>query len=60
VADEWGLEHQVCKAHVQRNTEALIESLKPAAEQDTDSSLEAMVMTTSSSRSWLDTVWLWR
>jgi transposase-like protein len=28
VADELGLDHQVCKSHVKRNTEALIESLQ--------------------------------
>lgn len=42
VANALGLEHQVCKAHVQRNTDALIENLKPAAEHDTDSSLAAI------------------
>ena len=30
VADALGLEHQVCKSHVKRNTEALIESLESA------------------------------
>jgi transposase-like protein len=39
VADELGLEQQVCKGHVKRNTEALIESLQPRAEADADGSL---------------------
>jgi hypothetical protein len=39
VADELGMEHQVCKSHVTRNTEALIESLGLAAAQDGDGSL---------------------
>ena len=42
VADELGLEQQVCKSHVKRNTEALIEGLKPLVEQDVDGSLAAI------------------
>ena len=42
VADETGLEHQVCKGHVKRNTEALIENLTPAVTQDADGSLAAI------------------
>ena len=42
VADELMLEHQVCKGHVKRNTEALIESLMAAAAQDADGSLSAL------------------
>jgi transposase-like protein len=45
VADELGLDHQVCKSHVKRNTEALIESLQPAVETDTDGSLAAIGVT---------------
>jgi transposase-like protein len=45
VADEQGLAHQVCKGHVKRNTEALIENLKPAAAQDKDGSLAAIGVT---------------
>lgn len=44
VADELGLEHQVCKGHVKRNTEALIESLREAITQD-DGSLAAIGVT---------------
>ncbi len=42
VSDELGLDHQVCKSHVRRNTEALIESLRPEVAQDADGSLSAM------------------
>jgi transposase-like protein len=42
VADELALEHQVCKAHVTRNTEALIESQKGLAARDADGSLSAI------------------
>jgi hypothetical protein len=42
VADELALEHQVCKGHVTRNTEALIESYKDLAAQDADGSLSAI------------------
>jgi len=39
VADEAGLDHQVCKSHVGRNTEELITSLSLAIEAGQDSSL---------------------
>ncbi len=42
VADEVGLQHQVCKAHVLRNTEALIEKYQPLVARDADGSLEAI------------------
>ena len=42
VADNQGLKHQVCKSHVKRNTDALIENLKPLAESDKDGSLAAI------------------
>jgi transposase-like protein len=42
VADELGLGHQVCKSHVQRNTESLIEDLREAAARDADGSLAAI------------------
>lgn len=42
VADEVGLKQQVCKSHVKRNTEALVEELKPLAMQDADGSLAAI------------------
>jgi hypothetical protein len=42
VADELGLEQQVCKGHVKRNTEALIERLQEEVASDTDGSLAAI------------------
>ena len=39
VADKLGVEHQVCKSHVKRNTEAFIDGLIPKVETDEDSSL---------------------
>jgi len=45
VADELGLEQQVCKGHVKRNTQALIDSLLPEATIDADGSLAAIGVT---------------
>ncbi len=42
VADGLGLDQQVCKAHVVRNTDALVGSLTPAVGQDADRSLAAL------------------
>src|SRR5438067_8138531 len=42
VADEVGMQHQVCKAHVKRNTEALIEKYQPLVTKDADGSLKAI------------------
>lgn len=42
VADDLGLEHQVCKGHVKRNTEALIENLRSEVASDADGSLAAI------------------
>jgi transposase-like protein len=39
VANDLGLEHQVCKGHVKRNTEAFIESMEPKVQSDEDGSL---------------------
>jgi hypothetical protein len=41
-ADELGLLHQVCKSHVKRNTEALIDDLRPLVAKDNDGSLQAI------------------
>lgn len=41
VADEAGLLHQVCKSHVKRNTEALIDEFRSMVVTDHDSSLKA-------------------
>ena len=38
-ADATGLLHQVCTAHVRRNTEAWVEAIAPALHADTDGSL---------------------
>ena len=45
VANDLGLEHQVCKSHVKRNTEAFIESMEPKVESDEDGSLVAIGVT---------------
>jgi transposase-like protein len=45
VADDLGLEHQVCKSHVQRNTDSLIETLEPMVRSDEDGSLAAIGVT---------------
>jgi transposase-like protein len=42
IADELGVEHQVCKAHVLRNTETLIERYQPLVAKDADGSLKAI------------------
>ena len=41
VADELVLEHHVCKSHVKRNTQALIDELCPKVATDEDGSLSA-------------------
>ena len=41
-ADETGLQQQVCKAHVQRNTEAWVEAITTALHTDADGSLAAI------------------
>jgi transposase-like protein len=45
VANDLGLDHQVCKGHVTRNTEAFIESMEPKVEADEDGSLAAIGVT---------------
>ncbi len=44
-ADELGLEHQVCKGHVKRNTEVLIDTLASLVGSDQDGSLAAIGVT---------------
>lgn len=39
VADELGMDHQVCKSHVKRNTEVLVDRLAEQAQADQDGSL---------------------
>ena len=41
-ADESGRDHQVCKTHVGRNTEAWVEAIDPALAVDADGSLAAI------------------
>jgi len=45
VADEVGVDQQVCKGHVKRNTVGLVETLQPEAMTDTDGSLAAIDVT---------------
>ncbi len=45
VAEELEVEHQVCKSHVQRNTEELIANLQAALASGADSSLAALGLT---------------
>jgi transposase-like protein len=45
VASDLGREHQVCKSHVKRNTESLVENLGAAAATDADGSLAAIGVT---------------
>ena len=42
VADQVGVQHQICKAHVLRNTEALIDKYQPLVASDADGSLGAI------------------
>jgi transposase-like protein len=42
VADEAGMLHQVCKSHVKRNTEELIDQMRPLVAADEDGSLKAI------------------
>jgi transposase-like protein len=41
-ADDGGLEQQVCKSHVRRNTEEWVERMKPELARDADGSLKAI------------------
>jgi hypothetical protein len=45
VADKLGQEHQICKSHVKRNTETLIDNLEPKAAVDDDGSLAEIGVT---------------
>ena len=44
-ADKLGQEHQICKSHVKRNTETLIDNLEPKAAEDEDGSLAEIDVT---------------
>ena len=41
-ADDNGMQHQVCKSHVRRNTEEWVEKMKPPLAKDADGSLGAI------------------
>jgi len=45
VANELGLEQQVCKGHVKRNTETFIDNMAPMVASDEDGSLAAIKVT---------------
>jgi hypothetical protein len=45
VADQLGLEQQICKSHVRRNTDARVETLTPLARHDADGSLARLGVT---------------
>jgi len=47
VADQLGLEQQICKSHVRRNTDALVENLTPLARHDADGSLARLGVTSA-------------
>jgi transposase-like protein len=44
-ADKLGQEHQICKSHVKRNTETLIDNMEPKVAADEDSSLAEIDVT---------------
>jgi hypothetical protein len=50
VADELELEHQVCKSHVKRNTETIIDTLESIMGSDADGSLAAIGVTPEQAR----------
>lgn len=54
VAEETGLDQQICKSHVKRNTDALIADLRAVVERGTDTSLVALGITPAQARADLD------
>ncbi len=54
VADEIGVQHQVCKAHLKRNTEELIERTLPLVDKDADGSLQAIGLSPQQARADLE------
>jgi transposase-like protein len=54
VADKHPVGHQICKSHVQRNTEALVEELKKQVEQSKDASLTKIGVTQEDARADLE------
>jgi transposase-like protein len=54
VAEAVGLDQQICKGHVKRNTDALIADLRTVLERNTDTSLVALGVTSEQVRADLD------
>src|SRR6266700_7063935 len=54
VANEAGLLHQVCKSHVKRNTQALLDEFRPLVAAGRDGSLEAISVTAAQALGDLD------
>ena len=54
VAEAVGLDQQICKSHVKRNTAALIADLRAILERDSDTSLTALGITSEQVRADLD------
>jgi transposase-like protein len=54
VAEEVGLDQQICKSHVKRNTEALTADLRAILERGSDTSLTALGITSEQARADLD------
>jgi len=54
VAEAAGLDQQICKSHVKRNTEALIADLRAALERGSDTALAALGVTSEQARTDLD------
>jgi transposase-like protein len=54
VAEETGLDQQVCKSHVKRNTDALIVDLRTLLERSSDTSLATVGVTQEQARADLD------
>jgi transposase-like protein len=55
-ADDNGLGHQVCKAHVLRNTEAWVQQMRPLLAQDADGSLQAIGVAPEQAKADCDTL----
>jgi len=53
-AEEEGLDQQICKSHVKRNTDALIADLRTVVARGTDTSLAALGVTTEQAQADLD------
>jgi hypothetical protein len=54
VSEETGLDQQICKSHVKRNTDALLADLRAVVERGTDTSLVTVGVTAEQARADLD------